>query len=148
MAVAIPAWVMWAGLAVSAVGAVSQGVAANKQAKLQASILGQQATSEREAAAARESDFRANQSRVAAARRAALGASGVQQGTGSPLLVSEDFAGEVELQALRIRAGGETRATRFEQQAILERLRGRGAQTGGFLRSGSLLLTGAGRSFA
>ena len=145
---AVPAWVMWAGLAVSAVGAVQQGMAASQQAKLQAGILGQQAAQERKQAAANERDFRASQSRVAAARRAALGGAGIQQGAGSPLLVSEDFAGEVELQALRIREGGEIRATRAEQQASLQRLAGRQARTGGFLRSGSLLLSGAGRTFA
>ena len=77
-----------------------------------------------------------------------MGASGVDPATGSPLLVSEDIAGEVELQAQRIRAGGEVRATRLEQQAQLSRLQGRQAQTGGFLRAGSLLLSGAGRTFA
>ena len=63
------------------------------------------------------------------------------------MLVSEDFAGEVELQALRIRSGGEVRATRAEQQALLRRFAGRQARTRGFIRGGSLLLTGRGKSF-
>ena len=137
-----------AGAAVSAVGTIQQGQAAKQQGKLQAQVLTQQATSERAQAAGREEDFRRTQSRVAAARRAALGGSGVDPSTGSPLLVSEDFAGEVELQAQRIRAGGEVRGTRLEQQANLQRLAGSQAQTAGFLRSGSLLLSGAGRTFA
>ena len=137
-----------AGAAVSAVGAIKQGQAGKQQGDLQARILTQQATSEREQAAGREEDFRRNQSRMMASRRAALGASGVDPATGSPLLVSEDIAGEVELQAQRIRAGGEVRATRLEQQAQLSRLQGRQEQTGGFLRGGSLLLSGAGRTFA
>lgn len=137
-----------AGAAVSAVGAVQQGQAANKQGKLQSAFLLQQAEGERQAAAARESDFRKSQSREMARRRAALGASGVVQSTGSPLLASEDFAGEVELQALRIRQGGEVSATRLQQQASLARLQGKNAQTGGFLRGGSLLVSGAGRTFA
>ena len=137
-----------AGAAVSAVGAIKQGQAAKQQGGLQARILTQQATSEREQAAGREEDFRRNQSRVLASRRAALGASGVDPSTGSPLAVSEDFAGEVELQAQRIRAGGEVRGTRLEQQAALQRLSGRQAATAGFLRGGSLLLSGAGRTFA
>ena len=137
-----------AGAAVSAVGAVSQGQAANAQAKAQSGIMAQQAASERDAAAARESDFRKSQSRSMAARRAALGASGVDQSSGSPLLVSEDFAGETELQALRIRQGGEVNATRLEQQARLVRVGGKQAQTGGFLRAGSLLVSGSGRAFS
>ena len=137
-----------AGAAVSTVGAIQQGQAANKQGKLQSGFLLQQAAQEREQAAADESDFRKNQSRILAARRAAMGASGVDQSTGSPLLVAEDFAGEVELQALRIREGGEIRGTRAEQQAQLQRLAGSQAQTGGFLRGGSLLLSGTGKAFS
>lgn len=144
MASAIP----FIAAGIGAVGAIGQGMAAGQQAKLQSSVLAQQATSEREQAGASEDDFRRRQSRVMAARRAALGASGVDSATGSPLLVSEDMAGEAELQALRIRHGGEVRATRLEQQAQLARLQGKSAQTGGLLRGGSLLVSGAGRAFA
>ena len=63
------------------------------------------------------------------------------------MLVSEDFAGEVELQALRIRSGGEVRATRLEQQAQLTRFKGRQARTAGFIRGGALLVSGAGKFF-
>lgn len=136
-----------AGTAMSAIGAIQQGNAAKAQASLQSGVLQQQAAGERRQAAADERDFRANQSRVLAARRAAMGASGVSQVSGSPLLVAEDFASEAELQALRIRGGGEIRATRAEQQAQLQRFQGRQAQTAGFLRSGSLLLSGGGKAF-
>ena len=133
--------------ALSAVGAVQKGQAADAQAKLQSRVLRQQAESQRQQSAADEADFRARQSRLLAQRRAALGASGVDPASGSPLLVSEDFASEVELNALRIRAGGEVRATRLEQQAGLQRFQGRAARTSGFFRGGSLLLTGAGKVF-
>ena len=63
------------------------------------------------------------------------------------MLVSEDFAGEAELQALRIRTGGEVTATRLEQQAGLERFRGRSSRRAGFVRGGSLLLSGAAKAF-
>lgn len=137
-----------AGAAVSAVGAIQQGKAAKKQADLQAGILRQQAQRDRQQAAADEEDFRRDQSRLLAARRAALGASGVDQAAGSPLLVSQDFASEVELAALRIRSGGELRATRLEQQAGLQNFQGSAAQRAGFVRGGSLLLSGAGKAFA
>ena len=137
-----------AGTVLSAGSAVQQGRAAKQQSKLQGGVLQQQADRDRLQAASDEEDFRRSQSRVLASRRAALGAAGIEQGAGSPLLVSEDFAGEAELQALRIRTGGEVRATRAEQQASLQRFTGRQAQTAGFIRGGSLLLTGAGRTFA
>lgn len=135
------------GAVTSAVGVIQQGRAAQSQANFQAGIARQQAERERQQAASDEDEFRRRQSRVLAARRAALGASGVEAAAGSPLLVSEDFAGEVELNALRIRSGGELRATRAEQQADLLRLKGRQARTAGFVRGGSLLVSGAGQAF-
>lgn len=132
--------------AVSAYGAVQQGKAANQQAKVQSAIYQQQAERERLVAASEEQDFRRQQSRQMATRRAMMGVSGVDAATGSPLMVSEDFAGEVELQALRIRNGGEVAATRMEQQAQLTRMAGKAAQTGGYFRAGSSLLHGFGQA--
>ncbi|MCH8859515.1 MAG: hypothetical protein IID54_08070 [Proteobacteria bacterium] len=137
-----------AGAGIAAIGSIRQGQAAQQQANLQAQILQQQADRDRLDAAAKEEDFRRSQSRALAKRRAGLGATGVEPASGSPLLVSEDFAGEVELQALRIRSGGELRATRAEQQAVLQRFKGRAARTSGFTRGGALLLTGAGKTFS
>lgn len=88
-------------------------------ATAQAQIEREQAQRRREIAEIEEADFRRTQSRVLAARRAAMGASGVRQDTGSPILAIGDFAAETELQALRIRAAGEIEATRTEQQARL-----------------------------
>ncbi len=132
---------------IGAAGAIQQGQATKAQSKLQAGILEQQAARERDQAAADEEDFRVRQSRAMASRRAALGASGADPSSGSPLLVSEDFAGEVELSALRIRSGGEVRATRAEQQAVLQRFQGRQAARSSLFRTGSLLVSGGGKAF-
>lgn len=136
-----------AGSAIQAAGAVRGGIAQNKQAKAQARVERQRATSERTAAAAEEQDARRSLGRDLGTIRARLGASGVDLATGSPVTAMEDFVSEAELAALRIRHGGETRATRLEQQADLIRESGRDARTRGFVRGGSLLLTGAGRHF-
>lgn len=133
--------------AVSAASSISQGQAAAKQAGFQATVQRQQAQREREISVAEEEDFRRRQSSFLAQRRAALGASGIRQGTGTPLLTSEDFAREVEFQALRIRSGGEVRATRAEQQAGLTSAAGRSARQRGFFRAGSSLLSGASEAF-
>ncbi len=122
-----------AGTAISAIGAIRQG---NTQSK----VLKQQAERDRQQAASDEGDFRARQSRAMASRRAGLGAAGIDQAKGSPLLVAQDFAGETELQALRIRTGGEVTATRAEQQAQLQKTKGQ-------FRAGSLLFSGAGKAF-
>ncbi len=134
------------------VGAISQGQAASKQAKFQAQVAQQQAAHARKLAAAQEDDFRHDQSRLMAQRRAALGGAGVEAGTGSPLFVTTDLAAEVELNALRIRQGGEAQATRLEQAAQLFRLAGKNAKRGAMFRAGASLLSGAakvaGPSFA
>ncbi len=167
--------VVVAGVAISAYAAQQQGSAAKRQAEAQAELTRQQADAARDQAevteetAAREKiisrqneeDFRLDQSRLMASRRALLGVSGVEPGSGSPLLVSEDFAGEAELQALRLRSGGEVRVTRLEQQANQQRREGgfldqqanleiragRDAQRAGNLRAGSLLVSGVGKAF-
>ena len=136
--------------AVAIVGAVQQAKASKKQADAQAAIDDERARIERQNTAFREDDFRRAGSRDFATRRAALGGSGVSLSEGSPLLVSEDFAGETELQALRIRRGGETVATRLNQQASLTRSAGSAKQTAALLGAGrraSLLISGGGTRF-
>lgn len=136
-----------ASAGVGAYGAIQQGQQAAAQSRFQSAVMRQQAERERMEAGAAEDDFRRQQSRLFARRRALLGGTGVDPATGSPLLTSQDFAAETELQALRIRSGGQVRATRLEQSADLERMRGRNAQTGSYFRAGSLLLSGAGRAY-
>jgi hypothetical protein len=131
-----------AAAVVAAGAAVQQGQAAKKQAEFTAATQRQQAERERQIAASNERDFRRQQSRLMATRRAVLGASGVESSTGSALLATEDFAAESELQALKIRAGGETNATRLEQSAQLQQLKGQNAETAGYFRAGSLLVGG------
>lgn len=145
--VTIVAGITVLGAAISAIGAIRKGGAERRQADFQSTILRQQAAQTRRQAEGAEEDFRRQQARLFATRRAALGGSGVQPATGSPLLGSEDFASEVELSARRIRGGGELQATRLEQQAALEKFRGREARTAGFVRGGSLLVSGAGKAF-
>ena len=129
-----------AALAVAAAGTVYSGMQANQQAKTQAAIMRQQAERERLQAEADEQEFRDQQQREMARRRAILGGAGIEAGTGSALLASEDFAGEAELQALKIRNGGDVRATRLQQQASLVRAKGRADQTGSLFRAGSLMI--------
>jgi hypothetical protein len=129
---------------VGAVGAVSSGKAQANAAEFNADVARQQAEQERTASRQEAEDFRREQSRLFARRRAVMGGSGVDTSTGSPLLASEDFASEAELGAKRIQAGGELRATRLSQQASLFGAEASNARTGGFMRAGSLLIGSAG----
>jgi hypothetical protein len=118
-----------AGAAVSAVGSIKAGKAQKKMAE-------QQAEFDLEAAAGRERDYRRETSFILAARRAGLGAQGVRA-EGTPTLVDDSIVTESELQALRIRQGGEA-------QARILRQGGQAAQTAGYFRGGASLLSGIG----
>lgn len=133
----------WAWIIATSASAISQGQATRKRAKFQAAVGVQQAGRQRLISAAEEEDFRRRQSAALAQFRAAGGAAGIEAGTGTALITAKDFAAETELQALRIRAGGETQATRLEQQAELTLAGGKAAEQRGFFRAGSSLLSGA-----
>lgn len=137
-----------ASTAVTAFGQIQAGKAARQNAEFTAAIERQRADRERLNAKSREEDFRRRQSGLAASRRALLGGSGTDPAAGSPLLVAEDIAGETELQALRIRNGGEVAATRLEQGALLTATTGRQLESAGRVRAGASLLAGIGAAGA
>lgn len=141
-------WLSLIGGVMGATGAISEGQAAKSQAGLQAAINEQQASRERQISAAEERDFRQKTSQAFAERRAAMGKSGVDIGTGTPLMAASDFAAEAELNALRIREGGITRAERLQQEADLMQMAGRGAAKRERFRAGASLLTGLGTTFS
>lgn len=144
-------WFQIAALIASAViaaySAAKQGQAQKAAFDYQAAIDKQRAERERLEAANREADFNRTQSGLEAKRRAFMGLSGVDESQGSPLMTSEDFHSEVKLAGLRIREGGEVRATRLEQGAALGIFQGKSAQSAGYLRAGSLLVSGAGKAY-
>lgn len=135
------------GAAASAAGGVSQANAAKKQRNFQANVAAQQAEQERLAAAAQERDYRKQQSSRLAQIRASMGASGTDTSTGTPLLALSDFEGETERNALRIRSGGDIRASRLDQEGSLYRMAGKSEQSAGYGRAGSSLLSGAAPAF-
>lgn len=130
-----------AGAAMQAYGAIQQGNAAKASADFQSEQLRQQAERDRQIANQQSQDFARNEERRRATLRANVAGSGVTL-EGTPLAVLGDMAQEAEFQQLRIRAGGETQATRAENQATISRFEGRQAQRVGFTRAGASLLTG------
>ena len=135
------------GAAVSAGSAVSQAQATNKQRDFQANVSAQQAEQERLAAAEQERDYRKAQSSRLAQIRASMGASGTDTSTGTPLLALSDFVGESERNALRIRSGGDIRASRLDQEGSLYRMAGKSEQSAGYGRAGSSLLSGISNAY-
>ena len=143
MAIATSTMLAMGAIGMAAAGAIGGGIDSKNKASFQAADQSQQADREREIAGIQEDDFRRDQSRIAAGSRAAGGQSGVDQSTGSALLAMSDFEAETELNALRIRAGGQTQGQRLDEQAVLTASAGKSAQRRGFIRAGSSLLSGA-----
>lgn len=136
-----------AGAAVSAGGSIIQGQQQAKQFAFQAAVQRQQARREQEIAAIEEQRNRKESAAILASRRARLAASGIQPGEGTALLGTEELAGEAELDALLIRAGGEGRSTALLNEATLSGAKGSAASTAGFVKAGSTLLTAGGKAF-
>ena len=131
---------------IGAANSVIQGRQAQAQGEFSAQVREQQAQREAEVSRENERDFLKQSSADLAQIRAAQGASGVRLDTGSPVVANRDFLSEVELQAERIRRGGEIRSTRLRQQATLDRFAGNNANRAGLSRAGASLLTGIGNA--
>jgi hypothetical protein len=141
------------GLVVSTIGIIQQGKQAAGQAKFQAGVASnnaivaqQQADRAAQQGRIDEGDFRRQQSDLFATRRSLFGGTNVDDTKGSPLAVSKDFAGESELNALRVRNQGQVNVNTRDQQsqASLFGQKARSAATNSAFRAGGQLFSGAG----
>lgn len=152
-------WAMIAGTAVSAVSAVSQGMAANAQAQSQANaaqynatIAEQNASSALAAASANEDAQRRKTAGEMGRLRAGLAENGIGLDSGTATDLTEQSAMNAELDALNIRYGGQQQARAYKTQAALDvqqaqasKASGQAAMTAGFLTAGASALNGYGR---
>jgi hypothetical protein len=134
-----------ASTAVSAVGAIQQGKAAQASAKFNADMMSRNAQIARQQAAAEEEKHRRLTYMRQGAARAAYGASGVSI-EGSPLDILEQSAAQEELDALNIRYRGEIGAQSSEGQAALSSMSGDAAMQAGYIGAGSSILLGASKA--
>lgn len=130
-------------LAVSTAATISAGQTAAKQGKFQAEIARQQAERQEQLTALEVAKVRRDVSRSLGAQRARFAASGIDPSAGSALLLTEEGAGEGELQARLTNAQGLGRAAQFRQDAALSLFKGRAAQQQSFFKAGTGLLEGA-----
>jgi len=128
---------MLAGTAISAVGAIQQGNAANKAAKYNAAVA------EGNAAAARR-DAAENARRQRRLNRKAAGT--LRNRDFVAMDVLEDEVKEGELKALDLLHGGEVQAAGFQNNATLERMRGKAAQKAGYMNAAGTLLSGGAKA--
>ena len=152
---------MIAGAAVSAIGSIQQGRAANQAAQYNAAVMDRNAVIQsnnailaRQQGVSASEQQRKDAARKMGAMRAGYAASGVQM-EGSPLEVLGASAAAAELDTLNTVYNGELKARGLEndaqglrETANLDRMRGKNAQTQGYFNAASSLLTGAGKAMS
>lgn len=149
------------GTGLATAGAVQSGRIAEAQAKSAQNIANYNAAiQEREAKAIKQKtafEQRREVERVArvkSALRAKLAGSGARMDIGTPLMLQEEQAAELELENLLIGYEGRIGAQRAKSQAELDRLQGRiyrqkgkAARKASYLKAGTTLLTGFGTTW-
>lgn len=129
------------GAAVSAVGSIAGGNAANKQAKQQSRILEQQAMEEK-AAAYREAQRKRKEASVLESRQVAAAAvSGGGVNDPGVLDIIGDTAAEGEVQAQELKYAGDVRANDLSNQAASVRYTGKQEKTAGLIKGVSTIAT-------
>ncbi len=132
------------GAAVSAIGAIQQGNAAQAASNYNAARMEQNAAIEREQANQREEAKRRETRLLLGAQRAAFAQSGGGMG-GSAADVMQQSAINAELDALTLRYEGEMRARGMESEAAAERFSNRQSQQSGLLTGAASVLSGISR---
>lgn len=132
------------GGVLGAAGSIQKGQAAKQAADYNAAVDAQRAAEEKDQAAASTQDYIRKGSDVESSAVAAQGATGVT-GSGSPLMVDENTVRQVALGAARTLQGGDLRASRLQDDATLQKMKGDNAVTASYLDAGSSLLTSVGK---
>lgn len=136
-------WLMAASTAVSAVSAIQQGKQEEKFAEFQAEQANADAQAEREAGQVRGDKIRKAGKYQQAEAAAALAASGVEVGAGTPIKIDQQIGRNVEQDALNEILFGTRTGTRLDQQAQGSRASGQNAASRGVQKAvGSVLSSG------
>ena len=139
--------VMVIGTAVSATAAVEQGQTAKKASDANAAAQRATAISTENQGAQQAADATLKARRIAASGVVAAGAGGVDPTTGTALTLSGQTAEFGELDSLRIINNASRTAWGYNAGASIDQFQGAQAQTAGYLKGGSSLLSGAGSAY-
>lgn len=131
-----------AGAGVGAYGAYEAGQARKEAAEYSQQVAENQAQASRDSAAIARANRDEELKRAMGAQRARIGATGVLPGEGSPLLVQMETSRQAALDLERITYAGETQATSYRSQGILEGFYGKQAARAGNIGAGTTLLSG------
>lgn len=132
------------GGVLSAAGALQKGQATKQASDYNAAVDVQRAAEEKDQANAATQDYIRKGSDTVQSGVAAQGATGVTS-EGSPLMVDEATVRQVALGAARTLQGGQLRASRLQDDATLQKMKGDAAVTGSYLDAGGSLLTSVGK---
>jgi protein-disulfide isomerase-like protein with CxxC motif len=134
------------GAGVGAWSAMSAGQAAEDSAEYNAQVLEAEAKAAQAKAAADEAQQREEAEALKSRQKALFLNSGVDIQSGTALAVLGAQAGDMELDALTIRAGGNAAAIKAKNQAAFYRMGGAQSKNGSYWNAGSSLLSGAGKA--
>ncbi len=132
------------GGVLGAAGSIQKGQAAKSAADYNVAVDNQRSAEEIDQANASTQDYIRKGSDTETSAVASQGATGVT-GSGSPLMVDENTVRQVALGAARTLQGGQLRASRLQDDATLQKMKGESAVTGSYLDAGSSLLTSVGK---
>lgn len=130
------------GAAVAAAGSIMQSQQAAKVEEYQAEVAENQAQMAKDMAAIEARRARIKGEIVKGQARAKFAKSGTTF-EGSPLLVMEELAAQLEHDVQIIKYGGRVRAIGYQAEAGLYNMRARMTREAGYWAAGSSLLTGA-----
>lgn len=132
---------------VSGVMSIAGGNQQSAALQYQAQQARNDATLQRESAAAEVEDLKRQQRRAAGAIRANAAASNLLVDDGLSLEAQLASASEAELEQLRRRWQGDVGAQRNESEALMLEARARETRTAGLFRAGAQLVTGGSRLY-
>ena len=133
------------GSGVSAYNSYQSGKATERLNNYNADLADQQAADTERDGRILANAQRAKNQKMQARQRALYAKGGVVTGTGSPLLVQAEQAGEMEMAALEVERTADAKAARLKSQAVLDRMAGKNARSAGNLNAAATLLSGAGK---
>ena len=130
------------GTAVSAVGAIRQGQAAQNEADFNSEIASRKATRETDNAKIRSRDFARTASATQSDNLAQSLGSGGGEFSGSAVDVTNDFEAEKELNIQRLLNQGEVSANNLQAESNLFKQAGKNAKSASQIKAGSTIISG------
>lgn len=133
--------------ALSAVGSYMQGQQASAMADYNAKVQSDNAALQARIGLAQEGQQREKNAALMSDQLAQEGASGFATSTGTPLLVAQASARNLELDALNIRMQSQMRESQYRQGAAISSSEASNYNTASYLSAGTSLLRGAGDAY-